>query len=290
MKKHVAWSMMVSLLLANGLFQFALATEPVARPIIQTLELAETYHYPDTLSHAEGCARARARLISKAIEQTCGSHFSGGAQRVLSEEVDTFVLFHLESLSGKVIRFEERDRSSQTSQVGSRVPVFECALRAAVTVKCDTGQRDAAFLADLGASVRINTNRLRPGDPLQLSITPSDDAYFTVFTVMPYLPEGERVARIFPNDMQPGGRLPARARTCIPGPGCERAPYNMLAELPAGKKQVDEALLILATRQAVAFPALLSEEQLHGMLAELLLENRRELIIPYRVQGELSKP
>jgi len=278
------------LLLFIGLLQPVLAANPAAVPVTQTTELTETYHYPDTLSHAEGCERARSRVISKAIEQTCGSHFSGGAQRVISEEQDSFALFHLETLAGKVIRFEERERTSQASEVRSRVSVFECTLRAAVTVKCDTGQRDAAFLADLGPSIRLNTNRPRPGDPLQLVITPSDTAYFTVFSVMPYQPAGERVARIFPNAMQPDGQLPARVRTCIPGPTCDHAPYDMRAELPEGRKQVDEALLIIATRQAVAFPVVLSEEQLHGMLAEIPLESRREVILPYRVQAGLIRP
>ncbi|MFN3821591.1 MAG: DUF4384 domain-containing protein, partial [bacterium] len=99
------------------------------------------------------------------------------------------------------------------------------------------GEPDPNFQVE----VNLNQETFRSGDRIFLTIRSSRDAYITVFNLYP--PDSLRL--VFPNRFWSYHRVVANRKFVIPPPD---AGWELEAKLPEGKKELQEAFLVVATR------------------------------------------
>lgn len=241
----------------------------------------ETLSYGERMTFDEGCNLAEQALKQRVVARQCGSLMTGGAMRAMGETSDVLYRLHFETTGGRVTRYQRLDR-----QPGE---AFSCVVSARVTVQCDQGQRDPAFLPVPGTLVKLNESVFRAGESMKISIRmPGDlqgEAHLNIVVLMPYEEAAHRVATVYPNIHEAVKPLLAGVERRIPGQGA----YDMVLGLPKNRKSAEEAMMFIFSRRPMSLPAVMSIEQLHAILAEMPLNERRELVVPYRIEAQAGR-
>jgi hypothetical protein len=248
----------------------------------------ESYVYGGHVSPQEGCKLAEQAIKREAVAQQCGSLMRGGAVRFKSESVDDLFRLHFETTGGRVTQFDSRVIHPAEAVVETNTLLFCCTVEAKVSVQCDQGQRDPAFIPTPESQVKLNETAFREGETMQLSIQMPADlpglAYASVVQLLPYLEEEQRVWRLYPNPYQPSQALHANDQITLPN-----AAYSLETSLPKGRKSVEEVLMVVFSRKPISFPETMTIEQFHRVLAELPLNERREMVLAYRIDAATAK-
>ncbi len=262
MKRSILFGLLLSLTIASR-----------AEEIIQH----ETFAYGERMTFDEGCNLAEQSLKRRAVAQQCGSMMTGSTLRALGETTDVLYRLHFETTGGRVISYQAISRRPEDA--------FSCTVSAKVTVKCDQGQRDPAFLPATETLVKLNETVFRPGESLKISINIPNDlqgqAHLNVVVLMPYEDASKRVARVYPNIHEIAAPLTAGSKQRIPG----NNQYDMSLGLPKDRNTAEEALMFIFSRRPVSLPTNMSIERLHSILAEIPLNERRELVMTYRIDA-----
>ncbi len=257
--------------LLAGLFVSSVAAEGVQH---------ETFAYGEHRAFEKGCELAEEALKRRVVAQECGSLMTGGAMRALGETADILYRLHFETTGGRVTAYEFIDSKNEG---------FSCTVRAKLTVQCDKGQRDPAFLPAAETLVKLNETVFRAGEHMKISVRIPDDipgqVHLNVVVLMPYEDAAHRVARLYPNEHETAKPFSAGNVRRIPGDDH----YNMTLDLPKGRKSAEEALMFIFSRRPVSLPAVMSIEQLHGILAEIPLGDRREWVTTYRIEARAER-
>jgi hypothetical protein len=252
----------------------------------------ESYVYDSDVSPQEGCKLAEQAIKRQAVAQQCGSLMHGGAVRFKSESVDGLFRLHFETTGGRVTQFDSRvihpaEVVTEASSL-SNTQLFRCTVEAKVSVQCDQGQRDPGFIPSPESLVKLNETAFREGEAMQLRIQMPADlpglAYASVVQLLPYLEEEQRVWRLYPNPYQPSQALHANDQITLPN-----AAYSLETSLPKGRKSVEEVLMVVFSRKPISFPETMTIEQFHRVLAELPLNERREMVLAYRIDAASAK-
>ncbi len=242
----------------------------------------DSFAYGERMTHEEGCKLAEESLKRKAVAQACGSLLSGGTMRALGETTDVLYRMHFETTGGRVTAYQRLSRPSAEGD-------FACTVRAQVTVQCDQGRRDPAFLPVAEGLVKLNETVFRDGENLHIAVRMPDNlqgaAYLNVVVLMPYEEPAQRVARIYPNRFDTGEPFTAGVTLRIPG----SKDYDLALGLPKDRKNAEESLMFIFSRKPISLPEVMSIEQLHGALSELPLGERRELVRTYRIESRTGR-
>lgn len=241
----------------------------------------ETFTYGTHITFDEGCNLAEQSLKRRIVAQQCGSLMTGGAMRALGETADVLYRLHFETTGGRVTSYKPVDRQHGEG--------LSCTVSAILEVQCDQGRRDPAFLPAAESIVKLNETVFRAGEKMAISVRMPDDlqgqAHLNVVVLMPYEDADHRVARLYPNDHEAAKPLSAGSVQRIPGGDH----YDMALDLPKGRKSAEEALMFIFSRRPVSLPAVMSIEQLHGILAEMPLGDRREFVMNYRIEARAGR-
>jgi hypothetical protein len=242
------------------------------------------YRYTAAKSEVDACSLAVQRAVKSSIERACGSSFAGGASQFRSEEVDELSLFSFEMVGGHVVGEPElvsQDVRLVATGKTSNERVSECSVTARVEVRCDHGKRDPGFAPNFPNEVFLNRSAFREGDRMVISLTARSDMHISVLQFSPAQQAGQVVTLLYPNVFDRGALVTAGTAIRLP----ERsAPWEIFMALPHNsRKRTTEELMVLATRKPVAFPPQMTLAELHRIIAEIPLDDRREALFPYLI-------
>ncbi|MFP6900922.1 MAG: hypothetical protein VCA36_08245 [Opitutales bacterium] len=123
-------------------------------------------------------------------------------------------------------------------------------------------------------SLKLNRQIFRPGEKLEVTITPTAPMYITLFQWLPYVRGEPNVLRIFPNEKDGGGLFKGVLK--IPNPEKE---YSLHVEFPAeGMKEATETqefIMAVATKKPTVFLDAYKLEAFERKLGELTPKNHR---------------
>ncbi|MFN3077483.1 MAG: DUF4384 domain-containing protein [Alphaproteobacteria bacterium] len=145
-----------------------------------------------------------------------------------------------------------------------------------VTLEADVAQNEARPDPSFDLVANLNHTLFRHGEPMEIALNPTQPMHVAVFTWAPYDPGRYPVRRVFPNDFDNDSKI--TSPVTIPSPEKGRS-YSLLAEFPAEgageRRQVDEFLLAVATREPVTFKDRFALEEFKSRLHELPATGRR---------------
>lgn len=230
-------------------------------------------------------ARERALELARreAVEQA-GLFITGETVRKIEESKEGFfdTFYHFVKTHTKGLIVEERLVKDAIIPYQEKKLYYVIELEGRVISQI--GEPDPNFVVE----VILNQETFRDGDKVFLTIRSSQDAYITIFNLYP--PDSLRV--VFPNRWWSYHRLRADRAMVIPPPG---AGWELEVKLPEGKKEAQEAFLVVAMRDSIPFQvkdggmveelisvrdALLS---LNRWLVQIPLSQRSQAIAVYRV-------
>ncbi len=233
------------------------------------------YAFTGNLSVAEGCELAAARVRQHAVATQCGTRMDAGVLRTRSETMDDLARFHLETLGGKVVHW--KTLRLDIERIAQPDLLFSCNIEAEISVHCEQGMRDPAFMA---ITAQLDKSTYREGEAMHIQIDAVPHArYLTAIQLLPYLDEPQQIWMLSTERSAHFRSIPANTAAHIPDSHLVLEP-----RLPDGRKQADEMLMLIATRQAPpAFPPKMSIASFHRWLTDIPLPDRREIVLPYRV-------
>jgi hypothetical protein len=133
-------------------------------------------------------------------------------------------------------------------------------------VLANQGKPDPNF--DVG--VTLNQNVFRDGENLVVSLDPSQKMVVQVFQWLPYQRGEAAVSKVFPNPFDTTSVI-TKPTTVPSATGAKR--YDLKVGfpdgMPAGRKMVDEYLIVIATRKPVSLRDSYDLDDFRRILAEL---------------------
>lgn len=124
------------------------------------------------------------------------------------------------------------------------------------------------------------------GEAVQLEVTPTKDAYITIFSIL----KGNRVSMIFPNMYMNDNFVAAHQTRIIPNQQEAKVLEFKTTETEAIKAPYSEMLMIIATKENIEFGKLSSRVEyqdawlkFNRMLMEVPLDRRVETFVQYSV-------
>jgi hypothetical protein len=245
-------------------------------------EIEGSFIFSSRMTAEEGCALAVQALKRQAVARQCGSQMSGGALRAVSDSSDALYRLHFETTGGRVVSYAET--AKRVTPVEGEALLIRCTVAARLDIQCDQGRRDPAFIPTPENQVKLNRSVFQEGDPMQIAIRlPADlpgQVQISIVQMLPYWEDEKRVWRLYPNDHQPASALGAGDTLTLPN-----AAYSLDPTLPKGRRSVEESLMVVFSRTPLSLPDSLTIEQFHRALAEIPLNERRELVLGYRIEA-----
>jgi len=245
----------------------------------------ESYIYSDNLPPRDGCQLAEQALKRQAVARQCGSRLTGGAARFKSETVDDLFRLHFETVGGRVTGYEGKVINPAEPMIETGTTLLRCTVEAKVTVQCDQGSRDPAFIPTPEIHVKLNETVFREGEAMKIGIHLPPDmpgtAHVAIVQLLPYWADEKRVWRIYPNAFQTVHTLNGGDRLDLP-----TAAYMLELTLPKRRSSVEEVLMVVFSRQPLALPETMTIEQFHRVLGEVPLNQRREVVLGYRIEAQ----
>ncbi len=105
-----------------------------------------------------------------------------------------------------------------------------------------TGQRDPGFYMD----TRLNTNMLKEGQKLVISVKPSKDAYLYIINLM----ADNNAMLMYPNDYMKDNFIPAGSELIVPDPEMQKFISFRVGTMP-GQPITSESIYIICTKEKV---------------------------------------
>ncbi len=244
------------------------------------VSVEDEYNFGPEKSEREACQKAERRAKEKALKSVTGEKISSEDNLVCSEMKDaaecSLNRFTWSTIDGLIKGTRNKKVETLPGISGYR----KCRVSLEVNVGVAEGRPDPGF--DL--QVKINRPTFRHGEPLELSLSPSQPMHISVFQYLPYMKAEKQVTRIFPNPydknpfFQKKGTIPTRE-------GSQQ--YDMTVGFPEDIKNrkdlVDEYLMVLGTRKPINFRGEYSLEEFNARLLEIPRQNRRIVRRAYNV-------
>ena len=231
-----------------------------------------SYIFPPVMAETEACQQAESRARAEAVRQVTGETLSAEEAMRCTEhgdEVECARNATVWTMVGGEIR-STRDRKVETTVEVETIR--KCTVSFEADVHVAEGKPDPNF--DIG--VILNNTVYRDGETLSLSLKPSQAMSVQIFQWLPYEKGDTQVGRIFPNPFDAAERI-AKPITIPTETGGKRYDLKVSfpAGQPAGRKMVDEYLMVVATRKPVAFRDSYSLDDFNRVIAEIPLGDRR---------------
>ena len=243
-----------------------------------------SYIYSVDISPREGCKLAEQALKRQAVARQCGSLMSGGVLRFKSETTDDLFRLHFETTGGRVTGFDSAILNAAEQVAEAKGMLLRCTVQARVSVQCDQGSRDPAFLPAPESLVKLNETAFREGEAMQIRITLPADlrgiAHVNIVQLLPYWRDEKRVWRLYPNVYQSDRAYAGGETLTLPN-----AAYSLDPTVPKGRQSVEESLMVIFSRRPIALLDAMTIEQFHRVLGEIPLNERREVVLGYRIEG-----
>jgi hypothetical protein len=207
----------------------------------RTVEVtAEVHGLGRTPEQARHEALQRARDL--AVAEVAGIHIAAQQLRLKSVTADSMrddfsYLVHT-TTQGRIVN----EQVSFSTRLKDDMPVYLATLRAEVVL--EEGHPDPGFSVDL--ATRPDSHTYRRGETLTLEITPSRECYLTVLN----LHADGQVSRLLPNRYAANQLVAAGEKLLLPAPGHG---FEIRVDLPDGRRQDREHLLVVATLDPVTF-------------------------------------
>ena len=168
---------------------------------------------------------------------------------------------------------DTRNPTQQTTAVQVGTETFhQCNVSFEADVHVAEGRPDPSFTV----GVSMNNAVYRDGENLTITLKPSQPMVVQIFQWLPYEKGDAQVSRIFPNPFDSLDRID-KAITVPTEAGAKR--YDLKAAFPAGqppgRKMVDEYLMVVATKKAIALRDSYSLDDFNKLIAEIPLGDRR---------------
>jgi hypothetical protein len=220
--------------------------------------------FPAEVSEAEACRNAEERAKEEAVRHITGERFSSEELMVCTEQGGQADCSHNSAVWSMVDGDVRAVRGRQVETSAVVEGVRRCVVSLEADVMVARGKPDPGF--DL--SVAVSASVLRDGEPLEISLTPSQPMSVAVFQWLPYESGTAQVSRIFPNPFDTVARID-RPTTIPTLAGRQR--YGLKVGFPAaiGRSMVDEYLMVVATRRPVEFRESYSLDDFRARLIEL---------------------
>lgn len=221
----------------------------------------------------EGCLLVERQMKKDAIEKQCGSDFQASSLRIKSNEEDSLTKLYLATLSGYVIGF---NRTQTTLDASQNVDKFECTVRAKISVSCQNGVRDSGhqpIVATLNKMIYVE------GDEVIIKVGPAHhDRYMSIVQIITRASGEKEVWRVFPNQYNKNQFIPKGMAITFP------SGYSLSTKIIDDLDISDENLMLITTKSPISeIKSKSSIEGFYRWLSEIKIEDRREIILPYRV-------
>lgn len=228
----------------------------------------------------DGCLITQKSIKKIMIEEQCGSNIQGGGFRFKSDVNDSLSTINFEVFNGYVTKWDLLSRSIKTSEDEKTT---QCSIKANIEVSCNTGTRDPDFQQ---INARLNKSVFIEEDDIKLFIDSAPhDRYLTIVQLITQPSGKQEVWKVFPNLFQIEQLLIANQTIYIPNG------YRLIAKTIAKKDISDEGLIIITTKnKPMSLPEKASIELFYSWLTNIQLEERREVLIPYRIINKGKVP
>ncbi len=234
---------------------------------------------PD-LSENEACELALQKARKDAIRKVTGERLSSEEQLICKEHKDAADC-DLNRLTWSTMDGVIQEIRNNKRKVVRKPGFPKCTISLEADVEGPSGEGpDPGF----DMTVRLNRTTFRHGEPLVISVEPTQPMFISVFQWLPYEKSERQVWRIFPNEYDKANRflgpenIPTRKGS---------AKYSMWIGFPEGmdgkKKLADEYLMVIGTRKPITFKQTYSFDELKGRLLEIPRQDRREVRKLYNV-------
>jgi len=240
----------------------------------------DEYNFGPEMSESEACQKAERRAKEKALKTVTGEKISSEDNLVCSEMKDaaecSLNRFTWSTIDGLI----KGTRNKRVETVAGISGYNKCRVSLEVDVGVAEGDPDPGF------DLRVGLNRptFRDGEPLRISLSPSQPMYISVFQYLPYMKAERQVTRIFPNPYDKEQLFQVKGTIPTDEGGQQ---YDMTVGFPEGLKSrkdlIDEYLMILGTRKPITFRGLYSLEEFNARLLEIPRQNRRIVRRAYNV-------
>ena len=236
--------------------------------------------FPPVMTEAEACQQAESRASADAVRQVSGETLSSEDVMRCTEQGDEAECARnsiVWTMVGGEIRATRNRRTETTIEVES---FRRCTVSFEADVRVAQGRPDPNF--DVGVS--LNNAVFRDGEKLLVTLSPSQPMHVHIFQWLPYEKGQAQVSQIFPNAFDAASRIDGPV-TIPSEAGAKRYALKVGFPVgqPAGRKMVDEYLMVLATRQPIAALASYSLEDFNKLIAEIPRGDRRIVRRAYNI-------
>lgn len=258
----------------------AIALLPSSPAMAEWVSASGSYLFPPVMPEAEACGYAEDRARSEAVRQVTGETIAAEDVLRCTEQGDEAQCAHNSALWSTMQGYIRKTRGKTVRVRHSVAGHRECVVSVEAEIAAAEGQPDPAF--DIGVS--LNQTVLRQGEPLVVSLAPSQPMWVQVFQWLPYRGDDQAVVRLFPNAYDAAGRMDGPAT--IPTQAGSRR-YDVRVDfppgMPPGRRIVDEYLVVVATRTPVTLRDSYALEDFRRLLAELPRANSRIVRKAYNI-------
>lgn len=244
------------------------------------------------LTAADARRRAIDGALAEAVRRVAGVQVRSSALSTLSEQDgairDGAVRGGYSSVvqldaAARAVDYRILDESWETRRAAGMQPQLYLTLRLTAVVEREAGLPDAGFHVTLSlnaARFDVRTGASAESDELIATVSTSRPAQLVLFTIA-----DDSAQRLFPNDYVQGVRIEHDAPLQLPDPEWRARGLRLRATLPAGRRERQEVLMVVATRTTVALPPpALSLLELQRWLVQIPLGERAIAVAPYDVR------
>lgn len=239
-----------------------------------------SYIFPPIMTEAEACQQAESRARADAIRKVTGETLSAEEVMRCTEQGDGAECTR-NSTVWTMVGGEIRATSDRRVETTVEAETFrKCTVSFEADVHVAEGRPDPGF--DVG--VALNNTVYRDGEKLNITLSPSQPMAVQVFQWLPYEKDEAQIARVFPNRFDSQARID-KPVTIPSEDGAKR--YDLKVGFPtgqsAGRKMVDEYLMVVATRKPVSFRDNYTLDDFNRVLAEIPPSDRRLVRKAYNI-------
>lgn len=239
----------------------------------------EWFFGPD-MSENKACLLAEQKAQKDAIQKITGNRISSEDMMVCSDKVDEascklnqMIWSTIDGVIREVLSFKRQTVKDPSGH-------NKCVITLEADVDVATGHPDPSFDMTVELSERV----FRSGGSLEITITPTQPMYISVFQWLPYEETDHQVQRIFPNSFDRDSHFAERG-TIPTREG--RSRYVLKVIFPGSNRVegdlVDEYLMVVGTREAVVSREGYSLEEFNAHLLEIPRQDLRDVRRAYYV-------
>lgn len=250
-----------------------------SEPSLKSVTVSLDYTIPADKSRKEAEALLLKRARKKAVEKAMGISVQTADVMMTTESGNNYFESYQQLVrnvvSGRIV--EEKTPDYKIIDDGKLTITYSCQVAEA------QGEVDPGFKVDLRANKRAFT----VGEPLQLEVSVSKDAYITVFSIT----DDNRVSVLFPNQYMPDNRVNAYEVRKIPNAKEQQViSFNLQPDPQEPESNYAELLFCVATKSKISYKELTDKLnyssnwiELNRWLMEIPRDQWTEAYLPYQV-------